>query len=248
MKLPENLDPNLRQWDAYRAFHWGYGPAGVCATNQYGNTPFIIFETGEVVTTAQCVDVSVRCIYRALNLELVSTTDSACPALVTPDGRSIPNAWLTQSGMQYLLVDYCTKHVVAVAGTQNPAWAQVCPARFVTGRNEQTGAPTNWRIRAWIPGAGMEPTGFGLIDLSIPTPNKDWVTPEQREHIATVTAVGNAVMVLKNTPRMSSPGLPFERVIAVSEFGDLTNDEQLALFQGGVRRKLVQVDHLVLAP
>lgn len=248
MKLPEQLNPNLRQWDAYRAFHWGYSPAGVIATTQYGNAPFIIFETGEVVATGNCVGVEVRSSYAGLNLSLVGTNDTGCPAMLTPDGRAVPNAWLTQRGMQNLLIDYCTKRVVAVGGDRNPVWAQVCPSRFVTAYDKTTGAPSYWRIRAWIPGVGQTPIGYGLIDLSIPAANKAWVTPEQQEHVATLTAVCNATMSLKNTPRRPSAGLPFERVVAVSEFGDLTDNEQLALFQGGVRRKLVQFDHLVLAP
>ena len=248
MKLPENLNLNQRQWDAWRAFHWVYNPGGVTTTGHYGNPPFIIFETGEVVATTNTSGINVRASYSGLNLRLVGTNDAECPTLQTPDGRHVPNAWLTQAGMQNLLVDYCTKRVVAVAGDINPAWAQVCPARFVTSRNKDTGVPHHWNIRAWIPGVGQHPVGYGLIDLSIPSTNKEWTTPEQREHIATLTAVGNAVMALKNTPRMSSPGLPFERAVAVSEFGELDESEQLALFQGGVKRKLVRFDHLVLVP
>jgi hypothetical protein len=201
-----------------------------------------------VVATMNSIGVDVRHHYRDINLQLVSTTDTKCPALLTPDGRPVPMAWLAQGGMQSLLIDYCTKRAVALEGTRNPKWLQACPNRFVTARNKATNAPDCWKIRAWIPGEGQNPIGSGLIDVSIPTTNKDWVTPEQKEHIATVVAVCNAAMSLQNAPRDSSTGLAFERVVAVSEFGELTHNEQLALFQGGIRRKLLQVDHLVLAP
>ena len=143
MKIPDNLKDTDKRWDAWRAFHWNFPESSY---RSYGHDPIVLFDTGELVVTSSYA--ALRREYRELDIELAATSAPGFPALTTPDGREIKNAWLTQNGMQEVLIDYATGRVVSLAKRFRTEDNPQIPARFVSDYGQAL---------AYFPGPGQAP-------------------------------------------------------------------------------------------
>jgi len=143
MKLePFNL--SQAKWDDWRAFH------------RYPARNFVQFDTNELIVTTTKFDPDFRKFYSTLNVSIFSTADEKCPPLfeephivhLDPARRAkpIPKAWLTEGGGQTILVDHCTKQVVALGTIKDHI-----PVRL------------RGRARAYFAGPGEPPVGARII-------------------------------------------------------------------------------------
>lgn len=129
-------------WDDWRRF--------------YSNLPGsigVVFENGEVAITATARDDHLRHVYKAYNVQLIATTDPACPKLYLPDSDTpIPAAHLTDGGLQVLLIDWCTRRAVRLTYPprthgESDGWRAQIPVAL------------RKRVTAYFPGEGMPPLG-----------------------------------------------------------------------------------------
>jgi len=96
------FNANQRSWDQYQEFHRRKGP-------------FVEFETGRVILT-HIPDVYERKYYPDYGIQLVSTTDPACPVMFTnkEDTKSIPKSWVKQGGQQIVAIDWEQERAIGV--------------------------------------------------------------------------------------------------------------------------------------
>jgi hypothetical protein len=135
------FDRTKAWWDDWRRF--------------YNGLPFgYVFESGEAIVTTTAKDVSTRRMWSTHNVSIVATTDDGCPALYVPgEDKPIPKAWLDDSGIQVLLVDWCTSRVVRLthavrhSKSTNEGWRAQVPVALRA------------RATAYCPGEGMPVLG-----------------------------------------------------------------------------------------
>jgi hypothetical protein len=236
MRLPE-LPRKLMRWDAWEAFHWGVNTGGVISTGYWRSHPFVVFETGEVITTWGDARPDRRCLYEALNVSLVATQDGHCPKLAMPDDTPVPRAWLYDQGQQHLLIDHDLNLAFRTDGMRSATHERI-PERF---KNKAT---------VYYPGPGRTPVADDIA-LHIPASNKRFVTSEEREHIETIYLPFRAEATMKEM-KWSVSGwwpdhyrkLPFDRLLEVQHWSELSDKEQHRLFHRGVGRKTIRVPHL----
>jgi hypothetical protein len=183
MQLP-NWSREKQQWDEFKAFHVGINMHGTAMRGPYSShvngINFVMFETGELICTADNIRPAHRGLYAALNVGLWRTCDSDCPKLFTPDGEPIPKARLNHGGSQLILVDNDTRRAVSLRKwhADAPVEPDVRPARF-------RDRPTN----VYFPGPGMPPYAAGAITVCPPVRvlDKDYAK-QVEDRVATVRA------------------------------------------------------------
>lgn len=253
MKIPvELLADSDKGWDRWQAFHWGVDPHGRIKSTRdsHSGFPFIIFDTGEVVCTTSAPDPDWRREYPLLGVRLVSTADKHLPQLTTAEGRSVPKAWLNECGMQYLLIDYETRRVVALQNETAAIMAARIPRRFcyTLSHHYRTDKPPtlNPRISVWFPGEGYPPVGHRVM-VDVPITNKEWLTDAQREHIATITDTCRMALHLQGFTKKESAHLSASRLLEVASYDQLSRAEQLIVANGKIMRPRFRQDYLLCA-
>ncbi len=224
-------------WDTYRAFHVGVGKWGTTNTaNYHQNNPFILFDTDELILTTRMPDPGERGAYNASGVELTKS-DELTNSLWTPDGLEIKKAWFQDNGSQWILIDDLTGRAVrtdVVVQTRDRKIERPnIPARFQS-------------CAAYIGGPGCHPVGVGKFVIR-PTIN---VMPKaEQEKIKQLEQTFRAHMTLiehEVTTRIpAGSGVSYERMVAVSSWEELNNNELLQLWSRGVARPMLEYDYLL---
>lgn len=240
MKLHDWNHP-LARWDRYKAFHMSLRRGGVVDTSGHyaANAPFVQFDTGELICNLCSPGPEDRGEYAGLNVGVYGTTDSTCPTLYMADGTRVPTAWLDCGGMQHLLVDHDLRRAYRLDDMLD---VDRIPQRFVNDPHQR-----RWQtVRAYYPGPGREPiTG----QVTVRPPFKP--TADEREHVETQVATARATLTLTDhaVTRMnaSSPLAP-ERLLAVSDWRELSNEELAQLYHNGLGRRTIRLPYLLTEP
>jgi hypothetical protein len=184
-------------WDRYKAFFTicladGFNPANPWTTE----SPIILFDTGEVICTASDPGPDVRYNYRSIGVTLTTTKEQRLFFPDADDDAQIPLAWLDDAGMQYLLVDHETRHVVRLNGPyrhqpQNPDRFERPPAPVTAGIPHRF----QYNCRAYIPGPGLPPVSHVPLKVSIPIAKAGY-TSDEIEHVQMIVNTGRAAMKL----------------------------------------------------
>jgi hypothetical protein len=241
MRLPE-WDMSRAYWDAYRRFHREL-PNG-----------FVQFDTGELICIGRFSDQpDKRKLYKDLNVEVVSTTDTHCPMFLM-GGEPVKKTWLDEKGQQILLIDHDNGHVVALAGTGGGL-------DLTMPRPWALGVPESLRrhASAYWHGPHSPPVGSPVIV------NKTRrLSPAEREHIEAIRSECKGWDVMSEQPRREGrwenhrhwikgddgrQALLFDRAMQVKSYLDLTHDERLDASRHGVSNGTVkhEVPFLMLA-
>ena len=160
-------------WDTYEAFHRHVGLGNLTAT---------VFDTGEILLTGYEPIPGQRRVYAEVGVTLWGTTDNRPDWTFTqPDGTPVKNAWLGTGGIQYLLIDHATGRAVRTKNYVGPYRQE--------DRSAYSGPdhiPTRFHTERWAtywPGSERAPIGAQSIRIDVPLP----ITPEQQEHLTTLT-------------------------------------------------------------
>lgn len=212
-------------FDAYRAKHT------LIKGNSYYRSPLVLFDTGELICTEYTPNPEARGTYSEVGVTL---TTSENIYLRIPDGDAVPRAWLDDNGMQYLLHDHSTNHVVRLDGRQ-PSLTHGIPLRF------------QYNCAAYIGGAGLAPIAHKKIKLSIPL-NKAGYTTDQLEHIQMIVNTGKAAMRLTDhvaVHRSGPIGADPDIILRCQTWEDMPEAQLPMLLHSGVRRVTRYYDYLL---
>lgn len=241
MILPE-LDPKTVAWDSWKAFHWQFDHGGVSNGGQYGNWPITVFDTNEVVFTYPMPDPNLRGRYNQFGFSVLGTTDTALPTLYLPDEddqEPVPRAWLTENGMQYLLIDEATRRAVALGDLDNN---QLVPQRL------------RKRAKAYFAGPGSPPIG---APVRVSRPLARVFDKDELEKLDSLKAACDMQFAMTTPPKWDraadphnrysppSEGVDLRRLLAVNSVLELTNNEQVLLHLRGLTRARQNYDHLL---
>lgn len=158
--LAKDFNYSEARWDAYKAFH------------QYIHSGFVFFDTGELIVTRNYFRPDSRKFYADLNLTLFNVHDRHRTFLnkfTDPDGQPIKQSWI--SNQQTLLLDHCTKRVIALGNFSTKTTS--VPSRFAS-----------YGVSAYFAGSEREPVGGKAVGLN--RPKKP--TPEQAEFLKEIVA------------------------------------------------------------
>lgn len=229
MQIPN--DKGTKLWDRFKETYYG-----IPGDAHYAPAAIYLFETDEMLVTRCNIDD--RRLYREVNIRLTTTADDNCPALVAPDGREIPKAWLNETGQQELLVDYDTMRVVSLEGylDQRNALDLPVPSRFL---------PQYPLARAYFPGPGRYPVPGAQITVRPPLSNKDWIAPEQREKAKELLAAAKALVAMDSGHYKGSDRVSFAKLMEVDTIGDLATGNVAWLAQYGIPRPVILLDYLM---
>lgn len=229
MKLPD-WDDKFKRWDRYSAFHMGAFKQ-LCATDSHRYPPFIIFDSGEVISPHFKFDPYARGHYPLLDVSVFLTSDAGCPTLYLPDGTPVKKAWCDNEGHQFVIVDHATKRVV----THGNAPDAKMPDRFKG-------------FRAYWKKPGAPPVGG---PITICRPDQIALTKEERQRKEDMSATAIAAMKLTDHPALqprrwgTDPMLSVDRLLAVQSWDELNEDELRSLYHRGVARRQVKYDYLL---
>ena len=240
MKLPE-WDYSRALYDEYRRFH------------RHHEGGFVQFETGELILTrGHHNNPDGRKLYKELNVEIISTDDTHCPTFLM-DGEKVKKSWLDDKGQQILLIDHDNGHVVALSG-QGGGLDLTKPRPWALGVPESLRS----HAMAYWHGPHSPPVGSPVI-----VNRTRRLTPQEREHIEAIRAECKGWDVMSEQPRREGHwekhnhwvkgddgrnALPFDRVMNVSSYLDLTVDERLDASRKGITNGTVrhEVPYLTL--
>jgi hypothetical protein len=216
-------------FDAYRAKHAKVG---------HYNSPLVLFDTGELICTEYTPNPEARGEYSEVG---VTITTSENTYLRIPDGDAVPRAWLDDNGMQYLLHDHSTNHVVRLDGPRRH--------RNSKGMHFTHGIPLRFQYNctAYIGGAGLAPIAHEKIKLSIPL-NKAGYTTDQLEHIQMIVNTGQAAMRLTDhvaVHRRGSIGADPDIILRCQTWEDMPEAQLPMLLHRGARRVTRYYDYLL---
>jgi hypothetical protein len=167
-----------KSWDRYNAFYHTSGP-------------LTEFETGEVMVTYHPRP-DERKTYNKYGIQLVTTTDAACPTLYFDERleKPVPMAWFNQSGMQQLAVDL--ERGVAVKLSSRRYRNTKDPSLQFLG-DHTSGAVALW--------TGPERMPVPLSTISVSEPDKD-VRKELRTLLADTRKAVVAAARLRNLSKI----------------------------------------------
>lgn len=156
-----------RQWDSFNAFHTRIGP-------------FVLFETGELILDTRPHS-GIRRYYSDLGLELVSSTERKLPSMFFDAEHTdpIPQAWLTQHGLQELILDYERGKVLA-------------PKTYYNQNREVSGALPRHLSGAYAVWLGPERDPVTVNTIRVNRPDKEFkslVSGKLRDVMSAVRAV-----------------------------------------------------------
>lgn len=235
-----------RQWDRYDEFHRATGP-------------IVYFETGELVLVEGAPSVDWRHTYSDYNVELMATGDhGVCPTLYTQDGKEIPNAWLYDSGQQYLLIDHDMRIAVRTDGVKR-CWRDSTGAlisHYGDQRRPQLlpGIPERFQAiaYAYIGGPQCAPVGCAQIVARAPVAKAGY-SQEEREHMSMIVNTARAAMKLtgheaadgERRERSFSSGVDPEMLLRCKTWQDVEPNYLRELFLYGIGRRKMCFDYLL---
>lgn len=152
-----DFDYTQQQWDRFRAFH-----------NVLHNGRFILFQTGELMTTRADWRPNTRRIYEDIGIAITNPTDNQFK-FALPDGTPVPKAWLAQGGQDTYFADMRTNRAVALAWTRDK--------KRLTGEVEALPKHMQTAV-AWMTSDKSEPHSNVKVEVSMPVKlsaeEKDW--------------------------------------------------------------------------
>ena len=168
-----------KSWDRYKAFY-------------YSNGPLTEFETGEVMVTYHPRP-DQRRTYEKYGIQLVATTDGACPTLYFDEKleKPVPTAWFNQSGLQHLAVDM--ERGVAVKLSSSCYRYNKKDPTFQFLGSHVSGAVALW--------TGPERMPVPLSTISVSEPDKD-VRKELRALLADTRKAVVAAARMRDLPKI----------------------------------------------
>jgi hypothetical protein len=185
-----SIPDHARSWDTYKAFHAACSYSELRPTSSYGNTPLILFDTGELICTY--VNHNARGSYHSVGVTLGLATDRQ---IYLPDGTLCAKAWLDDGGQQQVLVDEETGHVVSVDARRSAPHNY--QGKETPGSPITPGIPLRFQYNstAYIPGPGLPPIGHEPITVKRPLAKAGY-TKDEIEHIQMIVHTGQAAMKL----------------------------------------------------
>lgn len=227
---------DLKSWDRYRRFHWGLTSLGARRTERWAGqqTPFTLFDSGEMVCELSCPAPPQRGRYPALNAAIYMTTDKNLPRLCTPEGEELASCWLSSPRSQHLLVDCTSGRAVRIdPQLLDPARRETLPGAILKLLAAGHDKPGSCMIHgAYIPAQGAPPIGNPV------TVGKPWTKGCDKHQCAHIKAMIRAQRMAVNTGCVSAPKLFLQadprKLCEVDYFQQL--DEPT---QGGLWRKII---------
>jgi hypothetical protein len=212
MKLPK-FDRTKMDWDIWRAFYI-----------IHVRSSFVQFDTGEFIVTARRWNPDERRTYKELNLQVVATSDDACPRLYVPGSmKPVPKLHLIDKGQQTLLLDLDHKRAVSLDGWLTKENAPLVPRRFT---ERQSG------VSAWYAGPDAVPVGMPVTRY-YPEP----LTVAQRKHVTELEDAAKVWLQMQGEPETLMQKwrilkLPVRDFVDVS-FSVLTTEHRAAIAVNG---------------
>lgn len=190
--LYHEFNRNRAKWDRYSAPH----------IEVRGG--FVHFASGELIYTDGDPNPDDRHLYRNFGIQIVSTADDKCPNLYLTEGakKSLPKAWLNQSGQQHLAVDLEQGVAVRLARSIYSRYAG-SPSGDVRLRDIDHHVPhylTGCFVAYWA-GPGRLPVGD---PITVSEPYRP--TREERQHLQDLKNQATAWAAMKDLPEYAYLG------------------------------------------